>query len=736
MTEQKLRELFESLSLEEKLGEVWQVENAAFDANGVVTGDIAQNSDSSQYIYLTGSTLNLFGYDRIRGVQENHIQNHPHHIPMLFMADIIHGHTTVLPDPLASSCSFDMDKIKTAFQMVAKESAVSGLHITFYPMIDLSRDPRWGRVVESAGEDPYLSSQVCKAIVEGLQGDGLQDPLTIGACIKHFAGYGASEGGRDYNAVDLSERDLRNYYLKGYKGGLDAGAVMVMTSFNTIGGVPSTSNKWLLRTLLKDEWGFDGVVITDIWTIGSIERCRIGEDGEFDHQYRVEKSFEAGVDISMVAKPFALKKSIEQGRFDETVIDEACWRVLKLKNKLGLFENPYRGMLATEEAAKVLLCDEHLAIAKELALESPVLLKNTDRALPLNAGEKIAFIGPFVEKTEVNGSWVFVGNDVKTTLTEELKKRYPTADFTFAKGCSALGREDGHMAELYGNCDEDTREQTIAQAVEIAKGMDTVVLVLGEIQDIFGEGKSRANIKLPAVQLELYRRVRAVANKVVVLLQNGRPLDLTEIQDADAILETWYLGTTMHETVVDLLFGKTSPSGRLTMSFPKNAGHIPVYYNCLPTDHPVGKVGGYNTCYIDEGAPEPRYPFGYGLTYSTVEYGQTTVDKEVFGVDDIVTVSAEITNTGDRDIVEVAQLYVRDYRATVSLPEKELKGFKRVAIKAGETVKVAFALTEEMLRYYNVDMEYTSDAGRFDVLIAPHSGFDSNKDMLAIRLEK
>lgn len=738
MTEKELRKLFDSLSIEEKLGEVWQIQNQVFDKDGAITGDLSNVTYTPEQIYSAGSTLNLFGIDKLKKVQDEHIKNHPHHIPMMFMADIIHGFATILPEPLAQSCSFDPALVKKANRMVAKESSVSGLHITFYPMMDLVRDPRWGRVIESGGEDPHLCYELCKAIVEGLQGDGLDKPYTLGACIKHFAGYGAAEGGRDYNTCDVGERNLRNYYLKGYKGGIDAGASMVMTSFNVLDGVPSSINKWLFKNLLKDEWGFDGVVITDIWTIGSMGRHRIGSDGPDDERYRAEKTFEAGIDISMVSETFDLKRSIEEGRLDPKVIDEACWRVLKLKNNLGLFENPYRCM-NKDEAEEILLCDEHLEIAKELALESCVLLKNDNKTLPLNPNEKIAFIGPMVDTDEVNGSWVLTkkgADKVVDTLHTAIDMQYPVNNFVYARGCSALGREDARIVEVLGHCDEETREQTISEAVEIAKNCDTVVLTLGEIAEMFGEANSRANIKIPEVQLELFRRVREVAKKVVVLLYNGRPLDLTDIQSADAILDVWYLGSKMNEAITDLIFGKESPSGRLSMTFPMHVGQVPLYYNYLPTDHPKNKLTGCNTNYVDDGPAEPRYHFGYGLTYSNIKYGKTTFDKTHFGPDDIVVASAEITNAGDRDVTEVVQLYIRDYRASISRPEKELKGFKRVHIKAGETIKVDFEINEEMLRYYNIDMEYASDAGEFDVIIAPDSSFLEWEDMLPIYLEK
>ncbi len=731
MTEEKLKDLLDSMSVEEKLGELWQPMNRVFDENGVLTGNDVKCNDTKEQIDGCGSTLNLFGIERLRKTQEEHIKNNPHHIPMLFMADIIHGFATLFPQPLAYSCSFDPELVEKLCRVTAKESAALGIHVTFYPMIDLVRDPRWGRVVESAGEDPYLASTMCEAIVRGLQGDGLDKPDTIAACVKHFAGYGGAEGGRDYNSVELSERSLRQYYLPGYKGGIDAGAKMVMTSYNTIGGVPSTINKHLMRDILRKEWGWDGIIITDLFALSSCSVHGIGGESQVGNdqlRYLAEAGIKTGVDIEMGSSHYrTLAESVKNGNIDISLIDEAVWRVLKLKNELGLFENPYRG-LDQAYADQLLRCDEHLAVARRVSVDSCVLLKNENDILPLSKDSgRIAVIGPFTKMTGKNGAWVIFDDGAnKSSLESTIQSRYGDWDITFAEGCSVLGREQANESKRSPDyADEEHREQMISEAVALASKSDTVVLTLGELQEMSGEATSRGNIRIPDIQLELFNRIYEVNQNIVVLLFNGRPLALTDIADrAKAILDVWYLGIMMDEAVTDLLFGEESPSGRLTMSFPTAVNQIPVYYNHLNTDH---RTAPYWSEYIDDYSSEPLYPFGYGLTYSTLSYSDTTVDKTEFRRDETVTISATVTNTGKRDVKEVVQLYIRDPYAEVAQPVKELKGFKKLTIKAGESVKVDFTLTEEMLRYYHVDLSYSSDNGEFDVIVAPSSRFSRDK---------
>ncbi len=722
MTEQALRELLASMTVEEKLGEMWQVMNRVYDKNGVLTGEDLREKYTPQEVYSSGSTLNLFDPDILWNAQEEHIRENPHHIPMLFMADIIHGYATIFPDPLAQSCSFNLDLIRRANRVSAIESTVSGTDLTFFPMIDISHDPRWGRVVESAGEDPFLAAEICRAIVEGLQGDGLDTEYSMASCIKHFAAYGAVEGGYDYNSSEVPERTMRETYLKSYKGGVDAGAAMIMTSFNANDHIPSTLNRWLLRDVLRDEWGFTGVVISDMCTpLYAHIHNHVGES----LQDTAEMAVKAGTDIEMVSNTYMknLPNSVRQGRLDEKLLDEAVWRILSLKNKLGLFENPHR-YFDPEKAKKLLLCDEHLAVAKQLATESCVLLKNEHHALPLDPHRgSIAVIGPFIDSLDVKGSWVHTKYREANTVTlrKELTRRYPDADWRFAAGCAVLGAEDIHDGTppvLRDYCDDATREATIAEAERLAAEADRVILTLGEASPMFGENRSRDNIGLPAVQEELYRRVRAVNPHVTVLLYNGRPLDLTVLEDAEAILDVWYLGTKMYEAVVDLLVGDASPSGKLTMSFPKSVSQIPLYYNWLCTSNHSKR--SHHEERIDR-APGARYPFGYGLSYTTFAYGKPTLSADTVKRGETLTVTAAVSNTGTVDALETVQMYIQDVKATVMRPAKELRGFQKVFIHAGETATVTFTVEEELLKYWNMDMHYAADAGEFRVYIAPNS---------------
>ncbi len=723
MTREQIEQLIETMTLEEKSRILWQPMNRVYDSNGVLTYNEVDITETPEEIYGSSSTLNLFGVEKVINVQKEHIRNNPHHIPMIFMGDIIHGFATILPLPLAQSCSFNPELIKEACSVVAAESTASGVDVTYFPMVDLVRDPRWGRVMESAGEDPYLASLYCEAMVKGFQGDDLTKS-GMAACVKHFAGYGGAEGGRDYNSVELSERTLRQYYLPAYKAGIDAGAKMIMTSYNTIGGVPSTCNRHLFRDILREEWGFRGTVITDLYATASLSQHGISNVPE----ELAEAIIKTGIDIEMGSFNYStLPKLVREGKVDKALVDDAVRNVLHLVNDLGLFENPHR--FADDKRAKELYyCDEHLAVAKKLATESCVLLENEDNILPLTSDSgKVAFIGPFVHFGELDGNWSLVNilkeeRDKKIkerTLRQELEKRFGEKQFAFADGCSHLGREQQREAERFGYCDEKNREKMIQEAVALAQKMDTVVLTLGELPTMSGEARCRSNIRVPDVQLELLNRVYEVNKNIVVLLYNGRPLDLREIKEkAKAILDVWFLGTQMNQAIVDLLFGVESPSGRLSMSFPYSVGQIPVYYNHLPTDH---NIPPYDSSYIDDCPRTALYPFGYGLTYTSFSYATPYLNKESFKKGETITVSVDVTNTGYVDSYEVVQLYIRDRFATVSRPVKELKGFKKVFIKAGETITITFDIDERMLRYYNIDMDYVSDPGEFHLFVGRDS---------------
>ncbi len=724
MTNSELQALLASLSLEEKIAQLQQLSPGFYGAAGLETGPIQHMGITEETVYQTTSVLNVFGADKLNAIQKEHMEKAKHPIPLLFMADIIHGYRTILPIPLAQGCSFRPDLVKAGASVAAKESCASGLHVTFSPMVDLVRDARWGRVLESTGEDPYLNSVYAKAMVEGYQGESLLDEGTIAACVKHFAAYGAPVAGKEYNSVDVSERALRQDYLPSYKAAVDAGAATLMTSFNSVAGVPSTGNKWLCRDVLRKEWGFDGVVITDWGSSNTLIAHAVAKD----QREAAKLSIEAGVDIEMCTSCYIrhLKELIESGEVPEALLDEAVMRVLELKNKLGLFENPYRYTDA-KRAEEVIRCEEHLAVARELVAESSVLLKNDNLILPLNTQQKIAFIGPYTVEKRLNGAWsVLDKNEDSPTLKETLEKRYPEAGFLFEEGAKIFGQESRREAEFlsYEMDDAVTREEKMQCAVETAKAADVVVLAIGEHFFQAGEARSRGFIDLPAIQLELLRRVSAVNSNVVVLLFNGRPLDLREVEaHSKAILDVWFPGTMGTEAITDMIFGLRAPGGRLAMSFPYCVGQVPVYYNYLPTDHPYNpRVPDaiYASRYIDI-PNDPLYAFGYGLTYTEFSYSPVTLSSKTLKPGETLTASVTVTNIGSRRGSETVQLYLRDRVASVSRPVKELKGFEKISLEPGESKCVDFPVSEEDLKFYDINLDYVSEPGEFWVFIGPDS---------------
>ncbi len=722
MREEQLRKLFDSMSVEEKSYELLQVMGKCLDKdviNTYVGSENLKKTYSDEELMMAGSTLNVVNVKNIYKLQKEHVENHPKHIPMLFMGDIVIGFSTILPIGLAQGASFNPELVQQAARNVAKESAVSGVNITFSPMMDLVRDPRWGRVMESAGEDPYLNSLMCAAMVKGYQGDGIENEGTIGACIKHFAGYGAAEGGRDYDNCEISENSLRNYYLPGYKGGVDAGAKMIMTSYNTIGGVPTSTNRWLLTDILRDEWGFDGCVITDLYS--ATETMTHGACATREEV--AEKLFAAGVDIEMGSKScLLLKKLVEEGKVSMETVDRAAWNVLKLKNDFGLFENPYRFM-DLEKAQEICYCDEHRAVAKELGIQSSVLLKNDAEILPITEKSgKVAFMGYYFDHGDVCGNWVVTDRKLNDkSLHQFLEEKAPSGDFVFAGGCPMLGRENPAEVKRYGYADEENRERMIAEAVEIAKAADTVVLAMGEISRQSGEDHSRGNITVPDVQMEMFRRICEVNENIVVVLYAGRPLVITELAEkAKAILNVWFLGSEANDAISDMLLGIAAPSGHVSMSFPYSVAQIPIYYNKL-------RGGKAAEPHYDDVPLQPLYPFGHGLTYTSFRYGEVWLENNTMRRGETLKVSVDVTNVGERDGYEVAQLYLRDRYADISRPMKELKGFKKVMIPAGETVTVTFDIDESMLKYYNSRMHYACDNGEFWVYIGKDSAVSEYK---------
>ncbi len=719
MTENQLKQLMEKMSIDDKIVELLQVSPDYYTEDGIATGPAIEIGLGEDGVYNTNSVLNVFGIDRINKIKMEHVEKNKHHIPMMFMADILHGVGTVFPMPLAIGCSFDLDLVQRCYSDIAAESSAMGMDVTFAPMVDLVRDPRWGRVVESTGEDTYLNSAMCAAMVKGLQGDGVENEGTICACVKHYAAYGAPEGGRDYNTVDISERSLRQDYLPSYKAGVDAGAEMIMTSFNAVGGVPSTGNKFMTRGILRDEWGYDGTVITDWGSSNTMLAHGVAKD----HREAAKLSIEAGIDIEMCSPCYLrnLKNLINDGEVDQKLLDEAVWRVLKLKNKLGLFENPLR-YGNKENIKKYYKCEKHLADAKELACASSVMLKN-DGILPLgDKSGKIAFIGPYTKRSDYLGSWVpsVAREGHNASFEDEAMSRQ--SGYLFAEGSNILGREQQMEADFFEiDTLEELREERMLEAVEVAKQADTVVMLIGESYKQSGEARGRSDIRIPDVQLELLRRVYEVNKNIAVVLFGGRPLDLREILPyTHALIDVWFPGSMGAKAIYDMLYGIEEPSGRLSMTFPYSVGQIPTYYNHMNTDHPYEPNGRYSSRYIDI-QTEPMFAFGEGMGYTEFEYSDFQCD-EILPANGSINASVTIKNVGKRAGKEVVQLYIRDMCASVTRPIKELKGFKKVYLEAGESTKVRFEITPDMLKIWDINMQFVAEPGIFRIFI----GHDSN----------
>lgn len=716
MQQNQLEQLLSQMTLDEKIGQLTQVTGDFFsDKAEERTGPMSQLGLGDEELSNVGTVLGVTGAAERRRIQTEYMKRNRLHIPTLFMGDVIHGCRTIFPIPLALGSSWNEDAARKMAEVSAREASAAGIDVTFSPMVDLVRDPRWGRVLESTGEDPLLNGRLAAAMVKGYQGgddaEGLGERTDhVAACVKHFAAYGAAIGGRDYNTVDMSERVLRDMYLPGYKAALDAGAAMVMTSFNTVDGIPSTGNKHLMRDILREEMGFDGVLISDFGAVKEL----IAHGVAADETEAAKLSIEAGTDIEMMTICYMrhLREIVENGSVDEALIDEAVMRILKLKNDLGLFENPYRGV-DEETESKVTLCDAHRQSAREIAGESIVLLRNERKTLPLDEGGHVALAGPFAASHDILGAWSWKGVcEESVTLRDALRE----ADGS--EGWLSVAQHTGNPL--------DVDEAAVAEAVELAKRSDVIVLALGEPQEWGGEAASRSNISLPKTQIDLYHAVRDAAGdhcRVVVVLFNSRPLVLSDIADADAIVEAWFPGTEGGHAVADILLGGVNPSARLSMSFPVNVGQIPVFYNCENTGRPFNPETPdekYQSKYLDV-SNDPAYPFGYGLSYSEFSYGPVAVSSNEFAAGKPLEASVEVANVSDVDGLETVQLYVRDIAARVSRPIRQLKDFKRVRIAAGETVTVRFTLDEADVRYVHPDLTEASDPGEFDVWIAPNS---------------
>ena len=732
MTDHELRELLKDMSVSEKVDQLLQVNGSFYEQEGFLTGPQDNGTFSRTELEQAGSMLGSIGAAGLIDFQKQYLKTQPHHIPLLFMADIINGYQTVFPIPLAQGATFRPELAGRCAQVAAREAAASGLHVTFSPMADLVRDARWGRVMESTGEDHYLNSCFAAAVVEGYQGDDVAGEGRICACVKHFAGYGAPMGGREYNHVELSERSLREDYLPAYEAAVRAGAKLVMTSFNTLERIPCTGNKKLLRDLLRGEMGFEGVLISDWAAINEL----VSHGVAADKPAAAKAAIEAGVDIDMMTDVYVkyLPQLIESGQIDPAVVDEAVMRVLKLKNDLGLFDNPYKDADPAAEE-RLFLCEEHRIIAREAAAESFVLLKN-DGVLPLSRKEKTAFIGPYVEEKELTGSWtIFARPDHCVTIKEGVCRKTGQADDSFIYGFPLLD-PDTRFAGFRGIVDSQAMPQVSGQeeqALQMAAGSKTVVLTLGEHRQHSGEAASRTDLSLPEVQLDFLKKVHQVNPNLVAVIFTGRPLDLRVVrQYAKAILIVWFPGTEGGNAIADVLYGDRQPSGKLPMSFPYCTGQVPVYYNEFATGRRYDKEPDvrFASKYLD--APnEPLYPFGYGLTYTDFTYTVPVLTAEYLTGEAGLTAAVTVKNTGCCEGVETVQLYIQDVTGSVCRPVRELKAFRKVPLKAGESKTVSFAITEEMLRFYGADMQYRSERGDFMLYIG---GDSTTKNGVPFRL--
>lgn len=652
-----------------------------------------------------GAIFNAYGAAYTRKLQDFAMQNTRLRIPLMFGYDVIHGHRTIFPVPLAEASSWDLALMEETARIAAREAAAEGLHWTFAPMADIARDPRWGRIVEGSGEDPTLGGLIAAARVRGFQGQNFDDALTVAATVKHFAAYGAAQAGRDYHTTDISERSLREIYLPPYKAAVDAGALTVMTSFNDLNGIPATANRWLFTDILRKEWGFKGFVVTDYTAIMELIQHGVAADP----QEASEKSLNAGIDMSMQDGYFLQNVGdlVGQKRVDESRIDDAVRNILRIKFKLGLFDDPYR--YSNEKREKTLLrTPENLATALKMAQKSIVLLKNDKNTLPFSKSVKtVALIGPLSEaRRELMGSWSAAGHwERSVTLLEGLKAELPDANIIYAEGCDI----------------QSDKTDRFAAAVAAAKKADVVILALGEAAWMSGEAASRSDIRLPGVQLQLAEAVLAAGKPTAVVLMNGRPLAIPELDaKAPAILETWFLGHQTGNAIADVLFGDVNPSGKLTVTFPKNLGQVPIYHSMKNTGRPFKAEDKYTSKYLDV-PNEPLYVFGHGLSFTTFSYSDVRLSTSSFKTNETVTATVTVTNTGSREGEETVQLYIKDHVGSVTRPVRELKAFQKAILAPGASAEVSFTITPEMLSFYRADMSFGTEPGKFTVFIGGNS---------------
>ena len=719
-----IEELLGKMTLEEKIGQL----NLP-GSGDVVTGQ-AKNSDIAKKIEagMVGGLLNITSVQKIKEVQKIAVEKSRLKIPLLFGLDVIHGYRTTFPIPLGLSTSWDMALIEKTARMAANEASADGINWTFSPMVDISRDPRWGRVSEGSGEDVYLGSKIAKAMIRGYQGDDLTKNNTILSCVKHFALYGASEAGRDYNTVDMSRIRMYNEYLPPFKAAIDAGVGSVMASFNEIDGIPATGNKWLLTDLLRKQWGFEGFVVSDYTGVNEMI-----EHGMGDLQTSSALALNAGLDIDMVGEGFliTLKKSVEEGAVKMIQIDNAVRRILKAKYDLGLFDDPYK-YCDINRAQTEIFTNGNRHFAREVASQSMVLLKNENQLLPLKKSGTIAVVGPLANtKENMAGTWsVATIQNKSIALLEGLKNVVgDKVKLLYAKGSNlTYDAALEQRATMFGkeiDRDDRTEKELLDEALKIALKADIIIAALGESAEFSGESSSRTNIEIPDVQKDLLIALLKTGKPVVLVLFTGRPLVLKEeSKTVPAILNVWFPGSEAGLAISDVLFGDVNPSGKLTATFPQNVGQIPLFYNHKNTGRPhqnkEGKFEKFTSNYIDE-RNEPVYPFGYGLSYTSFTYDNLRLSSDTMIENDTIKVTVDVTNTGDFDGKEVVQLYIRDVIGTVTRPVKELKGFQKVALNRGETKPVTFAISIKDLKFYNYDLDFVAEPGAFEVFVGGSS---------------
>jgi beta-glucosidase len=713
----KVESLLKKMTLEEKVGQM-NLYNGFYDLTGPAPsqGDAAQKYDNIKN-GLVGGMLNIRGVEQVRKMQELAVENSRLGIPMIFGFDVIHGYQTQSPIPLAESASWDLKAIKKSAAMASREATASGLTWTFAPMVDISRDPRWGRVMEGAGEDPYLGSMIAKARVEGFQGDDLSDPSTLAACAKHFAGYGFAEGGRDYNSTDMSGTTLHNTVLPPFKAAVDAGVATFMNGFNDLNGIPVNAHEYLQRDILKGAWGFEGFVVSDWGSIG--ETIKHGQSATPEEASM--RCANAGSDMDMESYFYIkyLPQLVREGKVDESKINEAARRILNIKYELGLFDDPYKYCDEAREKAEI-GNERNKAEARDMAKKSIVLLQNEGGLLPLNkTNKKIAVIGPMVsEKNSPLGSWRLGSIDVSAVSLKEGLESYRGVDWSFYEGVKLVTKPTAFVFETYIN---ETDRTGMDEAVEAAKEADIVIMALGEHGFQSGEARSRSNLGLPGLQQELLEAVQAVNKNVVLVLFNGRPLTLPWAKDnIPTILEAWQLGNESGNAIAEVLMGEYNPSGKLPMTFPRSVGQIPSYYNTKSTGR--GKQHDdkelvFWSHYSDE-VLEPLFAFGHGLSYTTFEYSNLKADKKEDGS---IEVSVSVANTGGYDGEEVIQLYIRDLYSSLTRPIKELKGFRKTEIKSGRLKTIKFKLTDKELGWYDNDGKWFVEPGEYEIMVGGSS---------------